>query len=119
MEWIYQSIKPTLILGGILATVALAFDFRWSLSILLGVAVSLIHLNRLDRKITLGLKEKYKKGKWFLIFMGNFILLTFPLLLAIRFPQWLNIFAVVIGLLLNKVILYSKGIMRKGEDAIE
>ncbi len=119
MEIIKSTIKPTLILGAILMLVFVWFDFRWSISIALGMVVSLLHLIRLDIKVSQGLRERHGKLRWFGMFFSNTMLLASPMILAVAFPQVLNLYAVAIGLLLNKAILYGREIVKKGEGVVE
>lgn len=119
MELIKKTIKPTIILGAIIALGLLPFDYRWSLSILFGVLIAIVHLNRLERNITAGIKNQNSKVKWALMFFVDMALLSSPLIFAVIFPEYLNIVAVAIGLFINKIILYVLGLKEKGEGMRE
>lgn len=108
-----KTIKPTLVLCGIGMIVGVFFDYRISLSILVGTLISIVHLNRLERNITIGLENKNGKMGWALMFITDFILLAVPFMLAIMFPQVFDLIGAAIGLLLNKIVIYAMNFKRK------
>lgn len=109
-----RTIKPTLILCGIGMIIGVFFDFRISLSILVGTLISILHLNRLERSITRGLENKKGLMGWALMFITDFILLAIPFMLAIMFPQVFDLIGAAVGLLLNKIVIYAMNLRRKG-----
>ncbi|MEG0177740.1 ATP synthase subunit I [Anaerorhabdus sp.] len=108
-----RTIKPTLILCGVGMIIGFFFDYRISLSILVGTLVSILHLNRLERSITKGLANQQKLGGWAFMFFTDFILLAIPFMLAIIFPQVFELIGAAIGLLINKFVIYGMNIRRK------
>lgn len=108
-----KTIKPTLVLCGFGMIVGVFFDYRISLSILVGTLISIVHLNRLERNITIGLENKNGKMGWALMFITDFILLAVPFMLAIMFPQVFDLIGAAIGLLLNKIVIYAMNFKRK------
>ncbi|SJZ39697.1 ATP synthase subunit I [Anaerorhabdus furcosa] len=110
---ISKTIKPTLILCGVVMVIGLFFGYRFSLGVLVGTIISILHLYRLERNITLGLENKKKIGGWIFMFLTDLILLAIPLMLAVVLPQFFDFIGAAVGLLLNKVIIYSMNLRRK------
>ncbi|MEG0077152.1 ATP synthase subunit I [Anaerorhabdus sp.] len=110
---IKSTIKPTMVLSGIIMVVGLFFNYRFSLGVLLGTSVSVLHLMRLERNITQGLDSKKKLGGWIFMFLTDLIMLAIPLMLAVMLPQIFDLIGAAVGLLLNKFVIYGMNIRRK------
>ncbi len=119
MELLKETIRPTVLLCAIGVIVGLFVDYRYSLSLIVGMLVSFWHLIRLDRKIKIGLKNQHGKGRWAMLFFTNMVLLAIPFMLAVMFPMYLNLVGVAMGLLLNKVVIYGSMVRKKGGMRIE
>ncbi|MEG0240576.1 hypothetical protein [Anaerorhabdus sp.] len=110
---IKSTIKPTMVLSGIIMVVGLFFNYRFSLGVLLGTSVSVLHLMRLEGNITQGLDSKKKLGGWIFMFLTDLIMLAIPLMLAVMLPQIFDLIGAAVGLLLNKFVIYGMNIRRK------
>ncbi|MFV0479023.1 MAG: ATP synthase subunit I [Anaerorhabdus sp.] len=119
MGWIKQTIKPTLAFGVVLAIGLLFVDVRYSISLLLGLGFSILSLYRLERSVKYGIDQQKKRTGWILGFITNFVFLALPFMLAALFPSIFDFFAIAIGLLINKVVLYGVGLKQKGGEDIE
>ncbi|MFV0379665.1 MAG: hypothetical protein ACK5KQ_02420 [Anaerorhabdus sp.] len=119
MDLINRTHKPTILCGIGLSIIAIFFDYRYSLSIMLGVLVSMIHLNRLNRNITNGLANRSGKGKWFMMITTDLLLLAAPFIIAAMLPKYFDLIGVAVGLIINKVIIYIIGLRSNGGDNYE
>ena len=90
----------------ILAVIMYFIDFRISTGIIFGYLASTFHLYL----ITVSMDKMLQKRQVnvFLVLLGSmlrYVIIALPLVIALIFPQYFNIFAVASGFILYKVVL--------------
>ncbi len=116
-ELLKSSTKAYLIAMGLIAICLSVINKSYGLGYLLGILTSLFNLQLLINQIDQMLFEK-KFNAWIGIplYMLKSILFVVPMVLAIIWPDWLNLFAVVAGLLSPKFIFYINELFIKKEQ---
>lgn len=118
-KYLYENMKKTLVIAVILSLILLFFDYRYSLSLLLGMIFSFFNLIIYNFSFKLLLQDtNFKVLKFIPIFLLSLLMISLPLLLGIFVDRMFNIWWIVIGLMLNKVILYFVDIfmVKRGDN---
>ncbi len=101
-----KEIKVSILTTIVLAVIMYFIDFRLSTGIVLGNLFSLLHLYLL----TISANRMFKGKRIYVIkvFLGSilrYMIIAFPLILALLWPLYLNVYAVAFGFVLYKIIL--------------
>jgi len=99
----------------LLSVVCLFIDFRYSLSMILGLMASGVHLLNLQSNMTGLLKSRSKnRFKRFLKYMMNFMILLIPFLIAAAFPNFFNFIFIFVGEIMDKAAIYFIYLKERG-----
>ncbi len=98
----------------ILAVIMYFIDFRISTGIILGYLASIFHLYL----ITISMDNMLKSGRvnMFIVMLGSmlrYVIIAFPLVIALILPQYFNIFGAAGGFILYKVVLIAFAVFYK------
>lgn len=109
-----KEIKYSSICGLLLAAVFMIFERSWSLGMLLGILCFALYYLLLSYSINDMTSENPAGG---LLVSGGriirLIVLTLPMLLSFLFPELINTFAVLMGLLMFKIVTVLLAIFEK------
>lgn len=106
--------RKVLISGILVGLILLVWDPSLALGFWIGMAISELYLNLINAFYAYILGERhYSRGQGVLLFVGRILILSLPFVLAYKFPDRVNLFAAVAGLLYFKAILYVSIIFRK------
>jgi hypothetical protein len=99
--------RKVLISGIVVGLILLIFDPSLSLGFWIGMAISELYLNLINAFYAYILGERhYSRTQGVLLFVGRILILSLPFVLAYKFPDRVNLFAALGGLLYFKVVLY-------------
>ncbi|MBR4461664.1 MAG: ATP synthase subunit I [Erysipelotrichaceae bacterium] len=106
----------TALIAIILSIIAFFFDYTISIGIMTATLASLVNLLLLSASMSMVMKEQDMRN-YPLLIMSNIFrygLLALVIYIAIRNPQYFNIYGVTIGLVLFMVSLVIDALSRKG-----
>ena len=97
------------ILGVLIGVGLLLINRTYSLGFLVGLAISEVYLQVLNMFVARALsQQRYNWRNGTLIFVARNLLLLVPFILALKFPEYINVFTAILGLLYFKVCIYIK-----------
>ncbi|MHC1735098.1 MAG: hypothetical protein AB9921_05440 [Erysipelotrichaceae bacterium] len=117
-DFLSNHVKGSLRSGLILGVLLVVIKASWGIGFLAGFAASLIHFQLTSNYVSGILHLRYhKRFTTYLFFAAATMFLGVPLLIAILYPTWINVFAATAGLLFFKYRLFVKEIFfRKKEE---
>ena len=107
----------TSIIAVILSIIAFFFDYRISIGILTATLASMLNLFLLSANMKAVMNQK-NMANYPLLMAGNILrygILALVIYIAIRNPQYFNIYGITIGMVLFLVSLFIDAISRKGD----
>ena len=107
----------TTIIAIILSIIAFFFDYRISIGILAATLASMLNLFLLSANMKAVMNQK-DMASYPLLIAGNILrygILALVIYIAIKNPQYFNIYGITIGLILFLVSLVIDALSRKGE----
>ena len=113
-----RSWKLLVILTVVAALITILFDFRITAGFVLGSVLSVVLYKRNESYwgeiLDIGTTAGSKYGLHFLV---NMIIMAAPMVFAALYPQYMNIFAAAVGLLMIKITLTIEVLLPWKEEA--
>lgn len=116
-ELIQNPTKGYLIAFGLITVILSLIKLSYGIGFILGIVFSIININVLISQINQMMFEK-KFNPWIGIplYMLKTFILVIPMFLSVLYPNWINLFAVVGGLLSPKLKFYIDELFLKKEN---
>jgi len=104
-------------MGAILITLFLLFiNKAFGIGFLLGVIISLVNMVLIEIYSHQILSQKeYRSFPGFLFYLFRSFLLVIPFILTLVWPDFVNVFAAVMGILYFKIILFGSVLIQRRE----
>lgn len=104
----------SIVIAVIGAIVALPFDYRISVGIVVGMVASICNYMILSAQMTLILMSgKFNAISYAVVYLIRYVLLFLPLVLAVLRPDRCNVWAVFGSLFIFKVVMYLESFRKK------
>lgn len=104
-------------MGASLITLILLFiNKAYGLGFLIGVIISMVNMFLIEiysRQILS--QQEYRSFPGFLFYLFRSFLLVIPFILTLVWPEFVNVFAAVMGILYFKIILFSTVMIQRRE----
>lgn len=98
----------------VLTVIGLLIDYRISVGMILGTVASFINYGLLNLQLTgIVLERQMNVISFTFGYLIRFACLFVPLLLGVIYPEYCNVWAVFVALLLFKIVMYFEGIRKK------
>ena len=104
----------SIVIAVISAIIALPFDYRISVGIIVGIVASICNYMILSAQMSLILMSgKFNVISYAIVYLIRYGLLFIPLVLAVLRPDRCNVWAVFGSLFIFKVVMYFEGLRKK------
>ncbi len=106
--------KIALLCTVLLAIILLIVGIKYSLSVLLGGFYSVVHFQRVNRQMgSIVDVANFNVGKFVFGFMISLLLLAFPMVVAVIFPNYFDLLTAGLSLFMVKAVIYGSMIVKK------
>jgi hypothetical protein len=112
-----QNSMKVRILGVLIGMLLIFGDISYSIGFFIFLAISEVYISILNVFLSQALAQRYySNGTNTLIFVSRNILLVIPFVLTLVFPELVNIYTAVLGLVYFKVCIYIKYLFFRDKD---
>ena len=109
-----KELRLSTVLAVLTSLIAAFFDVRVSAGIILGFMFSLAHLYLLTKHVDSMLYQDKASIFWVIISsVFRYAMIALPLLIAIKFSAYFNVFGAFFGFLLYKIVLVIIAVINK------
>jgi hypothetical protein len=118
MNTLFGKQKNYVLLGGILIGIILGFyRINLGLGFIVGFIISIVNMTLLEFYTAKILSQKdYRSFAGYLFYLFRNSLLIIPFVLSLVWPEFINVFSAVAGILYIKVILFASVLLPQRKD---